>query len=112
MTADWIGAGSTATGTAFSNSSDIYTTLQHDSASGTNFYFVRQATVNKTTITDYTLRVNSTTLGNGVTVPLSGGTLTLNGRESKILVTDYNFGSSKLVFSTAEVLTWQTFDGV
>ncbi|KAF8996419.1 glycoside hydrolase family 35 protein [Cyathus striatus] len=34
------------------------------------------------------------------------------GRESKILVTNYPFGSSGLEYSTAEVATWATFDQV
>ena len=111
LTADLVGQGSQSTGTAFSDSSEIYTTLWHDGTSGTNLYFVRQTTNNKTTTTEFTLHINSTVLGTNVVVP-SSGVMTLDGRESKILVTDYKFGSSKLVFSTAEILTWETFDGV
>ncbi|KAG8777856.1 hypothetical protein FRC15_011091 [Serendipita sp. 397] len=111
MTADRVGDGSQATGTAYSDSSEVYTTVWHDSKSGTNFYVVRQTSNAKITKTEFTLRVNSTVLGNNVVVP-SSGVMALNGRESKVIVTDYSFGSSKLIFSTAEVLTWQTFDGI
>lgn len=34
----------------------------------------------------------------------------LGGRQSKILVTDYPFGSKKLLYSTAEILTFGVFD--
>ncbi|KAG8817311.1 hypothetical protein FRC17_011287 [Serendipita sp. 399] len=110
ITADRVGDGSQASGTAYSDSNEIYTTVWHDSTSGTNFYIVRQTTTTKVTKTEFTLRVNSTILGDNVVVP-SSGVMSLDGRESKVLVTDYVFGSSKLVFSTAEVLTWHTFDG-
>lgn len=111
MTSDRIGDGSQATGTPFSDSNEIYTTLWKDSKSGTGFYIVRQTTNTKLTPTLFTLRVNSTVLGTDIVMP-SSGVMSLDGRESKILVADYKFGNSKLLFSTAEVLTWQTFDGV
>lgn len=43
-----------------------------------------------------------------ITVP----NVNLNGRQSKILVTDYNFGSHTLLYSTADILTWGTFGNV
>ncbi|PVG04083.1 putative beta-galactosidase [Serendipita vermifera] len=111
LTADHVGDGNWQNGTSFSNSHDIYTTVWHENQSKTNFYIVRQITNTKTDVTEFKLRVNSTVLGQEVTVP-SSGSLILDGRESKVLVTDYKFGSSNLIFSTAEVLTWETFDGV
>ncbi|KIJ39023.1 hypothetical protein M422DRAFT_258178, partial [Sphaerobolus stellatus SS14] len=36
--------------------------------------------------------------------------ITLAGRESKILVSNYKFGSSQLLYSTAEIFTWLTID--
>lgn len=36
--------------------------------------------------------------------------INLNGRQSKILVTDYNFGKSSLLYSSADVLTYGVFD--
>ena len=47
------------------------------------------------------LTVNTT--AGKVTIPQFGGQITLAGRESKILVADYPFGSSMLRYSTAEV---------
>ncbi len=36
--------------------------------------------------------------------------INLNGRQSKILTTDYNFGNSSLLYSTADILTYGVFD--
>ncbi|KAG8726170.1 hypothetical protein FRC10_007411, partial [Ceratobasidium sp. 414] len=38
--------------------------------------------------------------------------MALDGRESKIVVTEYPFGGSVLRYTTAEVATWATFDEV
>lgn len=54
-----------------------------------------------TTPISTSLTVNTTT---GVlTVPQFGGQITLAGRETKILVSEYPFGNSTLTYSTAEV---------
>ncbi|PVG04082.1 putative beta-galactosidase [Serendipita vermifera] len=111
LTADRVGAGNSNSGTSYSDSPDIYTTVWKDKQSGTGFYIVRQNKNTKIDTTEFKLRVNSTVLGQEVTVPTSG-VMKLDGRESKIILTDYKFGSSNLIFSTAEVLTWETFDGV
>ncbi|KAJ7627198.1 glycoside hydrolase family 35 protein [Roridomyces roridus] len=105
-----VGNGTVGSGTAFSSSSDIYTTALESPASKATFYFVRQVTNTKITDTDFKLRVN-TTLEGEISIPKKGN-LTLAGRESKIIVTNYLFGKSKLEYSTAEVFTWATFDKV
>ena len=46
-----------------------------------------------------------------VTVPQYGGPISLSGHQSKILVTDFSFGSNSLLYSTAEVLTYSVVDG-
>lgn len=70
----------------------------------TAFYVVRQAAYQSLSSANYMLTV-PTTAGN-VTIPQLGGTLTLNGRDSKIHVVDYDIGGSSLQYSTAEILTW------
>ncbi|KAJ6453970.1 glycoside hydrolase family 35 protein [Mycena sanguinolenta] len=105
-----VGNGTVGSGTAYSTSADIYTTNLESPASKANLYFVRQSTNTKTSDTDFTLRVN-TTLEGEITIPKEGN-LTLAGRESKIIVTNYPFGTSTLEYATAEVLTWATFDQV
>ena len=54
-----------------------------------------------TTPISFNLQVNTST--GAITVPQFGGQVTLSGRESKILVTEYPFGKSLLKYSTAEV---------
>jgi hypothetical protein len=76
----------------------------------TNFYFVRHAKYNTLDSVTYKLNVHTAAFGN-VTVPQVNGTsLTLNGRDSKIHVSDYDIGGASLVYSTAEVFTWHKYD--
>jgi hypothetical protein len=46
-----------------------------------------------------------TSQGN-LTVPQLQGHLTLHGRDSKVMVTDYKVGDFNLLYSSAEVFTW------
>jgi beta-galactosidase GanA len=39
------------------------------------------------------------------------GTITLDGRDSRLLVANYHFGGQDLVYSTSEVMTQATIDG-
>lgn len=71
----------------------------------TNFYVVRHANYSSLDSTSYTLTV-STSIGS-VTIPQLGGSLTLNGRDSKIHVTDYDVGGPSLIYSSAEVFSWK-----
>lgn len=49
-------------------------------------------------------------LGNQVWIPRHSGTIAINGHQSKIIVTDFNFGGKTLLYSTAEVLTYAVID--
>lgn len=60
-------------------------------------------------LTPFTLKV-STSSGN-FTIP-QYNKLVLNGRESKIIVTDFTVGKEKLVYSTAEILTVSVQDEI
>jgi hypothetical protein len=48
-----------------------------------------------------------TSVGN-LTLPVLGGSLTLANKDSKIHVVDYEAGSTSLLYSTAEIMTWAT----
>lgn len=85
------------------NTTDLVTTPLYGRA--TNFYVVRHADYKSMNKVSYDLHI-STSIGN-FTVPQLGGLLTLNGRDSKIHVTDYNVGGISIHYSTAEVFTWQ-----
>lgn len=41
-----------------------------------------------------------------LTIPSLGGSLTLDGHDSKIHVVDYTAGSTTLLYSTGEIMTW------
>ncbi|KAJ5718823.1 uncharacterized protein N7483_009905 [Penicillium malachiteum] len=69
-----------------------------------NFYVVRHANFSSTDNTKYKITV-PTSAGN-VTIPQLGGNLSLNGRDSKFHVTDYDLGGINLIYSSAEILTW------
>ncbi|KAG8731854.1 hypothetical protein FRC10_001402, partial [Ceratobasidium sp. 414] len=101
-------AGRIGTGTSYSNSTRVFTT-NLATTSGQSFYIVRQTTNANTARVEFALKVN--TQAGVLTIPQYGGLMALDGRESKIVVTEYPFGGSVLRYTTAEVATWATFDG-
>lgn len=95
----------------FTNSADITTTKLVDSKSGTKFFIVRHAAYNSNSSTSYAVTTVSS-LGN-ITIPQSTTlttSLTLNGRDSKVHVIDYDIGGTKLLYSSAEIFTWQKYE--
>lgn len=72
----------------------------------TNFYVTRHSDYTSLDSTPYTLTVP--TSAGSLTIPQLGGTLTLNGRDSKVQVTDYDVGGHNLVYSSADVYTHGT----
>lgn len=93
---------------SYVNTSAIATTPLFGTEDSTNFYVVRHADFTSLANTTYRLSV-STTYGN-VTIPQLGGNLSLNGRDSKIHVTDYDIGGVNLIYCTADILTWAKAD--
>ena len=73
-----------------------------------SFFVVRHTNYNSTSSTNYTLQLP--TSAGTLTIPQLGGSLTLNGRDSKVHVTDYDVGGTNVLYSTAEVFTWKKFD--
>ncbi|KAI0129915.1 lactase [Xylariales sp. AK1849] len=69
----------------------------------TTFYITRHSDFTSIASTPYTFTV-PTSFGN-VTIPQLGGTLTLNGRDSKIHITDYDVGGINLIYSSADIYT-------
>ncbi|KAK7561742.1 putative beta-galactosidase [Phyllosticta paracitricarpa] len=74
----------------------------------TNFYVIRHSAYNSLDSTTYKFTV-PTSAGN-LTIPQLNGTLTLNGRDSKFHVTDYDVGGYNLLYSTAEIFSWKKYD--
>lgn len=64
------------------------------------FYVVRQA--DWTSTANVTYMLNVTTSMGPTLIPQLGGKLSINGRDSKIHVTDYDVGGINLIYSTAE----------
>lgn len=89
---------------SFTTTDEIAVTQLLGNGTKTNFYVIRHANWTSTDNTNYKLVV-PTSEGN-FTIPQLGGTLSLNGRDSKIHVTDYDVGGINLVYSSAEVFTW------
>lgn len=89
----------------FTNMAALATTQLKGNA--TNFYVVRHASYNSLNKTTYQLTV-PTSAGN-VTIPQISDSLTLNGRDSKIHVTDYSIGAYLMLYSSAEIFTWKRF---
>lgn len=68
---------------------------------------IRHAAFNSLEDTDYTITL-PTSQGN-LSIPQLGGKLSLNGRDSKFHVTDYDLGGINLLYSTAEIFTWKKY---
>jgi hypothetical protein len=73
----------------------------------TSFWIVRQSNFSSFGSTDYTITL-PTSAGN-ISIPSIGGSLVINGRDTKIMVTDYSVGSYGILYSSAEVFTWQNY---
>lgn len=73
-----------------------------------SFFVVRHSDFTSEASTNYTLSLP--TSAGTISIPQLGGSLSLNGRDSKVHVTDYPVGSSTLLYSTAEIFTWQEYD--
>ncbi|CZR54668.1 probable beta-galactosidase C [Phialocephala subalpina] len=94
-------------GTGWSvSTSSIWTWEIRNPDTSAGFYTVQQATSSSRASTTFSAYLN-TSEGN-ITVP----NINLNGRQSKILVTDYAFGKQTLLYSSADILTWGSFGGV
>ncbi|CAA7259499.1 unnamed protein product [Cyclocybe aegerita] len=89
---------------SFTGNSALKTTQVLDEVGGkTGFYVVRHIVF---------LRFLHELFNLGtLAIPTLGGSLALNGKDSKIHVVDYAAGSTTLVYSTGEIMTWATIDG-
>ncbi|TFK39704.1 glycoside hydrolase family 35 protein [Crucibulum laeve] len=99
---DLLGSNLLANGTNYTTSTLIHTAELKNTVTGGGFYVIRHNASTSTALTTTQLTVG-TSLGT-ILVP-KAGSLTLNGRESKIIVTDYVFGKSatRILYSTADI---------
>ncbi|KAJ7714217.1 glycoside hydrolase family 35 protein [Mycena metata] len=106
---DLLAANLLANGTNYTTSALIHTAELRNLGTGAGFYFTRHDSSVSTALT--TTQITVTTSIGSLLIPQTG-VLTFNGREAKILVTDYVFGESNtnVLYSTAEIMTWTTID--
>ncbi|KAJ4147183.1 hypothetical protein LMH87_001723 [Akanthomyces muscarius] len=90
--------------TAYTDNPNIAVTPLQSNGTG-DFYVVRHSDYQLTASASYKLHLPTS---NGtLTVPQTGGSLTLPGRDTKIHVTDYPVGNYTMHYCTAEIFTWQ-----
>ncbi|PPQ97472.1 LOW QUALITY PROTEIN: hypothetical protein CVT26_002820, partial [Gymnopilus dilepis] len=105
---DWVA--DTNTGLSVSTNSASYVTELRNPDTGSGFYIVRQANSTSTATIDF--KLNATTSLGAVQIPLIAPAITIGGRQSKVIVTDYSFGSkSKALYSTAQIFFAGVIDG-
>ncbi|KIM73346.1 glycoside hydrolase family 35 protein [Piloderma croceum F 1598] len=97
---DYIG--NTTTGAVSTNSSSVFGVHLHNPDVSTSFYIVRQN--DSTAMNVVNFKINVTTSVGNVQLPQIASSVTLGGRQSKVIVTDYVFGASKLLYTTAQIL--------
>lgn len=94
---------SNGTGNAVS-SADIYAWVLRNPDNNAGFYTLQHSTSSSRAVTNFNAYLETSF---GV---VKVNNVQLNGRQSKILTTDYHFGNSTLLYSSADVLTYGIFD--
>ncbi|KAI1407154.1 glycoside hydrolase family 35 protein [Hypoxylon sp. FL1857] len=89
----------------YTNTSEVVVTPLNGAI--TKYYVVRQADYTSLESIRYSMTLK-TSVGN-LTIPQLGGALSLNGRDSKIAVSDYPIGMVNLVYSSAELFSWKRY---
>lgn len=95
-------------GTFYATDAAIYTSELRNPDTNAAFYVTIHTSSPSTDITPFKLHV-ATSLGN-LTIPQGNGSIVLNGRQSKIIATDFSVGTEKLIYSTAEIFTVSSQD--
>ncbi|KAH7320864.1 family 35 glycosyl hydrolase [Stachybotrys elegans] len=95
--------------TSYTDNEAITTSELRNPETNAAFYVVMHDDSTSGTQETFKLRVN--TSEGEMTIPRRGRDITINGHQAKILVTDFTFGGKKLLYSTAEVLSYAVIDG-
>jgi hypothetical protein len=91
----------------YTNNAAVAVTPLIGNGTSTNLHVLRHSNYSETSSLTYKFIANTTK--GYFTVPQLGGDLTLSGRDSKWHVTDYQFGSHNLIYSTSEIFTWKEY---
>ncbi|KAJ7612991.1 glycoside hydrolase family 35 protein [Roridomyces roridus] len=97
---NWIG--NSTTGPATTTNAAAFVTFMQNPDTKSGFYVLRQTDSTSTAITTFKLNITTTSAG-AIQVPLVVPAITLSGRESKLVLTDYSFGTSTVDYTTAQV---------
>ncbi|CAE6463948.1 unnamed protein product [Rhizoctonia solani] len=84
----------------------VFGTLLRNEATGAEFYIVRHADSTSRETSDFRLTLPSSLLSDtdAQSIPLTIPSITLSGRASKVLLRNVAYGSSRLAWSTANIL--------
>ncbi|KAL4977048.1 putative beta-galactosidase A [Aspergillus desertorum] len=96
----------TLTNTTYTSTADLTVTPLLGNGTG-SFFVLRHSDYSSQASTQYKLRLP--TSAGQLTVPQLGGSLVLNGRDSKVHLVDYDVAGTNILYSTAEVFTWKEF---
>ncbi|KAL2823374.1 putative beta-galactosidase A [Aspergillus cavernicola] len=94
------------TNTTYTNTADLTVTPLVGEDTG-SFFVLRHSDYRSRESTPYKLRLP--TSAGSLTIPQLGGSLTLDGRDSKVHIVDYDVAGTNILYSTAEVFTWKEF---
>ncbi|KAJ5819519.1 Glycoside hydrolase family 35 [Penicillium riverlandense] len=97
------------TTTTYTNNAALTVTpLIGSNGSDTSFFVIRHTDYSSESSDQYKLKLP--TSAGQLTIPqLGDSSLSLNGRDSKIHVVDYDVAGTNIIYSTAEVFTWKKF---
>lgn len=95
--------------TSYADNKAITTSELRNPETNAAFYVVMHD--DSTSSTKETFKLNVKTSEGELTIPQGDSKITINGHQAKILVTDFTFGGKKLIYSTAEVLSYAIIDG-
>ncbi|KAH9831459.1 glycoside hydrolase superfamily [Rhodofomes roseus] len=100
---DWVGDTDTTMPGVTVNGTEVYVTYLRNPDTGSGFFIARQA--NSSSLADITFNISVPTSAGMLSIPQTISSIALNGRQSKILVTDYSYGAnSQVLYSTASIL--------
>ncbi|KZT69507.1 glycoside hydrolase family 35 protein [Daedalea quercina L-15889] len=100
---DWVGDTNTTMPGVTVNGTGVYVTYLRNPDTGSGFFIARQT--NASSLADVSFRISVPTSTGTLSIPQTISSIALNGRQSKILVTDYSYGAnSSILYSTASIL--------
>ncbi|KAI0020857.1 glycoside hydrolase family 35 protein [Xylariomycetidae sp. FL0641] len=93
----------------YSDNKDIFVTaLTSNDTESAMFFVVRHSNYSSLASTSYKLTLP--TSEGEISVPVTNKSLSLNGRDSKMMAVNYDVSGTKLLYSTADIFTHQKFE--